>query len=112
MFNPHVMSPVAERGMLRPMHCRAMKDVGASFIIFCSACALGGCAGQPPPMSNVAAAVRQPVEGAARGVFFWPPDSCEGDRKSTRLNSSHPSISYAVFCLKKKKKNVKYTKAT
>src|SRR6266487_1546383 len=27
----------------------------------------------------------------------------EGDRKSTRLNSSHPSISYAVFCLKKKK---------
>src|SRR5690348_17745611 len=27
------------------------------------------------------------------------------DRKSTRLNSSHPSISYAVFCLKKKKKS-------
>src|SRR5438876_12409914 len=27
------------------------------------------------------------------------------DRKSTRLNSSHPSISYAVFCLKKKKSN-------
>src|SRR5438876_2125100 len=26
----------------------------------------------------------------------------EGDRKSTRLNSSHPSMSYAVFCLKKK----------
>src|SRR5690242_21399181 len=29
------------------------------------------------------------------------------DRKSTRLNSSHMSISYAVFCLKKKKKNKK-----
>src|SRR6266581_6197442 len=28
----------------------------------------------------------------------------EQDRKSTRLNSSHPSISYAVFCLKKKNK--------
>src|SRR5438477_1687009 len=28
-----------------------------------------------------------------------------GDRKSTRLNSSHMSISYAVFCLKKKKTN-------
>src|SRR5437868_10740150 len=28
------------------------------------------------------------------------------DRKSTRLNSSHVSISYAVFCLKKKKKSV------
>src|SRR2546430_8880257 len=31
------------------------------------------------------------------------------DRKSTRLNSSHSQISYAVFCLKKKKKK-KYTK--
>src|SRR2546422_7233792 len=29
-----------------------------------------------------------------------------GDRKSTRLNSSHGYISYAVFCLKKKKNNV------
>src|SRR2546427_2665540 len=29
----------------------------------------------------------------------------DGDRKSTRLNSSHSQISYAVFCLKKKKKN-------
>src|SRR2546430_8837273 len=29
------------------------------------------------------------------------------DRKSTRLNSSHSQISYAVFCLKKKKKNKK-----
>src|SRR3712207_7700643 len=29
----------------------------------------------------------------------------DGDRKSTRLNSSHANISYAVFCLKKKKKH-------
>src|SRR2546430_4667163 len=29
-----------------------------------------------------------------------------GDRKSTRLNSSHSQISYAVFCLKKKKKQI------
>src|SRR5215510_9575214 len=35
------------------------------------------------------------------------PDSKEGDRKSTRLNSSHVAISYAVFCLKKKKKTKK-----
>src|SRR5256885_6940752 len=37
-----------------------------------------------------------------------PPPGCRepggGDRKSTRLNSSHLVISYAVFCLKKKKK--------
>src|SRR5688572_31410382 len=32
------------------------------------------------------------------------------DRKSTRLNSSHSQISYAVFCLKKKKKTKKYNK--
>src|SRR3712207_6974995 len=31
------------------------------------------------------------------------------DRKSTRLNSSHANISYAVFCLKKKKKNINTT---
>src|SRR5690348_17528665 len=33
------------------------------------------------------------------------------DRKSTRLNSSHPSISYAVFCLKKKKKKKNHSQA-
>src|SRR5947209_15832909 len=33
-----------------------------------------------------------------------PADVASGDRKSTRLNSSHANISYAVFCLKKKKK--------
>src|SRR2546430_10225553 len=32
------------------------------------------------------------------------PPAAKGDRKSTRLNSSHSQISYAVFCLKKKKK--------
>src|SRR3712207_7230180 len=54
-------------------------------------------------------------------VFFKAPGSDEeieickfdesgpvqvGDRKSTRLNSSHANISYAVFCLKKKKYNI------
>src|SRR5690242_21516364 len=34
------------------------------------------------------------------------------DRKSTRLNSSHMSISYAVFCLKKKRKNIILKKKT
>src|SRR3712207_242319 len=35
-----------------------------------------------------------------------------GDRKSTRLNSSHANISYAVFCLKKKKKNTNVQSVT
>src|SRR2546430_13338896 len=36
-------------------------------------------------------------------VLHYPPVQ---DRKSTRLNSSHSQISYAVFCLKKKKKTI------
>src|SRR5438552_18482083 len=42
-----------------------------------------------------------------RRLFFGTPvakPTTVGDRKSTRLNSSHQIISYAVFCLKKKKK--------
>src|SRR5690349_22044251 len=41
-------------------------------------------------------------------------DAARRDRKSTRLNSSHVEISYAVFCLKKKKKdqNSKWTRYT
>src|SRR5688572_32762744 len=37
----------------------------------------------------------------------WPPARTSLDRKSTRLNSSHSQISYAVFCLKKKIKDKK-----
>src|SRR3712207_8434003 len=39
-----------------------------------------------------------PVLSKEKTAIFW------ADRKSTRLNSSHANISYAVFCLKKKKK--------
>src|SRR2546429_2496425 len=42
--------------------------------------------------------------GSQRG-----PESSHRDRKSTRLNSSHGYISYAVFCLKKKKKSYSIT---
>src|SRR3712207_7226102 len=41
----------------------------------------------------------------------WSEPSCQHvlvDRKSTRLNSSHANISYAVFCLKKKKKTTSH----
>src|SRR5689334_24671644 len=42
-----------------------------------------------------------------RPSFGIEPKHAARDRKSTRLNSSHSSISYAVFCLKKKKKKTK-----
>src|SRR2546427_9612007 len=38
--------------------------------------------------------------------FLFRSTLCAPDRKSTRLNSSHSQISYAVFCLKKKKKKL------
>src|SRR6266487_5982261 len=40
--------------------------------------------------------------GATCDSERWRLEAVVEDRKSTRLNSSHPSISYAVFCLKKK----------
>src|SRR2546422_8173268 len=55
------------------------------------------------PRARRAAALaidRQEIED---GYLFGFATVAEGDRKSTRLNSSHGYISYAVFCLKKKK---------
>src|SRR3712207_7104335 len=49
---------------------------------------------------------RRLVHALARPIRIHPgpgsPNGCVEDRKSTRLNSSHANISYAVFCLKKK----------
>src|SRR3712207_7578092 len=70
-----------------------------------------------PPPRGARRRPRRLLEGAARpprpdGRHRWciagavGPDAAAGpgrDRKSTRLNSSHANISYAVFCLKKKK---------
>src|SRR5690625_6800894 len=57
---------------------------------------------RPPPHPLGVLRLRRPVLGAAsdrRGVG----GRTRGDRKSTRLNSSHVATSYAVFCLRKKK---------
>src|SRR2546430_8272945 len=56
-----------------------------------SRCVSGTCCSSPSTS-------RQSCSRAGR-----PSPSVLGDRKSTRLNSSHSQISYAVFCLKKKK---------
>src|SRR5205809_3836126 len=46
------------------------------------------------------------LNGSVRLLLGGPSSSNRTDRKSTRLNSSHGYISYAVFCLKKKKKKI------
>src|SRR5688572_32206206 len=52
-------------------------------------------------------AFRSRALGTARRVSIYLPPGYDSDRKSTRLNSSHSQISYAVFCLKKKKETRK-----
>src|SRR5258708_21900141 len=45
-------------------------------------------------------------DGIIKATLQSKPKGMTQDRKSTRLNSSHQIISYAVFCLKKKKKSI------
>src|SRR5205814_9408226 len=64
----------------------------------------------PVARTTGAAASRSRAGACSICATAWPRTSrisCARDRKSTRLNSSHLGISYAVFCLKKKKKNTK-----
>src|SRR3989454_5093372 len=56
------------------------------------------------PVLDVNTNPQNPVIGDR--AFGHDPELVETDRKSTRLNSSHLVISYAVFCLKKKKTNI------
>src|SRR2546430_12135530 len=65
----------------------------------------------PRPSLPVFGTDRPPVDmmtasTSREGAPWMATDHPFPDRKSTRLNSSHSQISYAVFCLKKKKKNI------
>src|SRR2546422_11665556 len=63
----------------------------------------------PPFSKNAAVPWATCPRPCAAGIQSAPKSAGILDRKSTRLNSSHGYISYAVFCLKKKKKNTKKT---
>src|SRR2546427_8045213 len=65
------------------------------------------------PYTTLFRSRRRQFDRVARARFFAHPAvdalehvDVEQDRKSTRLNSSHSQISYAVFCLKKKKNEI------
>src|SRR5207245_9724302 len=61
-------------------------------------------------LGDASASSEEPAPGsrlarAPARLLYFIEETGEEDRKSTRLNSSHGSISYAVFCLKKKRKS-------
>src|SRR5690625_6293171 len=61
--------------------------------------------GAPPSQSAPGDTVQTAPDDTPQTLSPDTLQSAPGDRKSTRLNSSHVAISYAVFCLKKKKAN-------
>src|SRR5688572_31754403 len=87
------MSPGTVLSVVRAGTRRGFKQIGTGRSIF------GG--------RDSANARSQSVHGQMRSKCHLP----LRDRKSTRLNSSHSQISYAVFCLKKKNNTLKYLRA-
>src|SRR2546422_10555242 len=90
---PHHTTGVARTSStyLEYLNCAANPSIGA--IAMNSSGAL-----------STALTQRRRVRSRSSALSSTPPSI---DRKSTRLNSSHGYISYAVFCLKKKKKKIK-----
>src|SRR5256885_8855167 len=68
----------------------------------------GASSGQATPITPIGSFIASVT--MRNGVWCTSPShlSAHADRKSTRLNSSHLVISYAVFCLKKKKKLIQH----
>src|SRR2546429_4507572 len=79
-------------GLMAYSVARRTKDIGIRL-------ALGA-----EPVNVLRQILRETLALVAIGIAVGVPLAL-GDRKSTRLNSSHGYISYAVFCLKKKKTN-------
>src|SRR5256885_1196391 len=98
---------IANRGEIALRIVRALRELGVpSLAVFAADDA------QAPHVSAADAAVPLGASGpsayldGAHLLRIAREHGCDGiDRKSTRLNSSHLVISYAVFCLKKKKKH-------
>src|SRR2546427_4344899 len=85
--------------------CRYIVDLAHAYVQVYETMvvALGPCDAELRISNRVSEPFQEPSE-PAKGCLVS--DQVYVDRKSTRLNSSHSQISYAVFCLKKKKKNI------
>src|SRR3712207_8512825 len=69
---------------------------------------LGPVLGRQPAVQGVAGQLYSAAADLCRAALVAAAAVRAGDRKSTRLNSSHANISYAVFCLKKKNMPLHY----
>src|SRR5437588_11951493 len=110
-----------DRGVLPELGVRYGVDQQAEGVIVIGDIGPGHRSAWKSPSSVV---VRQPHQldrrectgirliGRKLSLPLGDPSRLRQDRKSTRLNSSHTVISYAVFCLKKKKKNKRPLSAT
>src|SRR5438034_2254748 len=96
---PEVPSPVRELAVVlsqpKPMRRGSVSERTMK-------CGKASCPCQEDPKARHGPyySLTRPMAGKTQSRYLSP----EQDRKSTRLNSSHTVISYAVFCLKKKKK--------
>src|SRR2546427_3223740 len=101
-----------ESGDPRPIHFMGIAGAGMSGLALLArhqGAAVTGCDKDPQGAADLAALGVEIWRGhdpghvsGARAVVVTAAVPREQDRKSTRLNSSHSQISYAVFCLKKK----------
>src|SRR5256885_8377966 len=66
----------------------------------------GGACPHRRTLASRGAGIAATSDRSRRGTWFRPTRRQRQDRKSTRLNSSHLVISYAVFCLKKKNTDI------
>src|SRR5438034_6809964 len=80
--------------LFRSRQCRLAEEFRSTLVFQHQKLALNGADGR---LADIAVALRG-LSDLGKRIFFGI-----RDRKSTRLNSSHTVISYAVFCLKKKK---------
>src|SRR3712207_862662 len=96
---PDFVLMFASIGYDQPTLVRAVREItGGAPLTGCSA--EGTINGDDADESNFSVV----VTAISSDELQWHHGISGGDRKSTRLNSSHANISYAVFCLKKKKK--------
>src|SRR5690348_17914784 len=92
-----------------PRKHRVLTIVLAAFVALLLVVVVGGFLVYEHLNGNITSLDTTKALGTDRPSAFVPTTPTPQDRKSTRLNSSHPSISYAVFCLKKK--NAKFDPA-